>query len=163
MATTNMIRRYVNQFEGYTTTYEVWDDYDTRSRTRHSSFDRMGDIWKRRCILTIESLPNVNIILPYATELEPDIFRQHILHLLATIRNRDLYYFEHDSSTLRFCTVIGHNEFTPTVDIVMPGYTITKDIRLMSLTFHLDMMNIYNEIREKLPEFLNKILDTMRY
>ena len=159
----NSVRRYVNRFDGYTTTYEVWDDFDTRSRPRQSSFDRIGDIWKRRCILTIDSLPNVNIILPYATDLEPDLFRQHILHLVSTIRNRDLYYFEHDETTLRFCTAIGHNEFTPTVDIIMSGYTITKDIRLMSLTFHLDMMNIYNNIRDQLPEFLNRILNTMRY
>jgi len=157
------IKRYINRFNGYTTTYEVWDDFDTRSKTKGALFDRIGDIWKRRCILTIDSLPTVHIILPYATELEPELFRQHMLHLIASIRKREIYYFEHNETTIRFCTAIGHNEFTPTIDINMPTYTICKDIRGMSFTFHLDMMNLYNDMCQKLPDVLNNILDTMRY
>lgn len=152
------MRRYVNRFEGYTTTYEVWDHYDSRY-----SSDRNGDIWRRRCIIQPEALPNVSIILPYATELEPELFRQHIIHLISSVKHSDLYYFEHNQSTLRFCTAIGHNEFTPTIDIHIPGYTINRDIRIMPFTFHIDMMNIFNEAREKLPDFLNMLLNTMRY
>jgi hypothetical protein len=152
------IKRYRNHFDGYSTTYEVWDDYYDRKLT-----DKIGDIWRRRCIIQLDELPYIYIILPYSSQLEPNLFRQHLIHLLSSIQKRELYYFDHTESIIRFCTAIGYNAFTPIIDMSVSGYNIHKDMKTMGIDFHMNVMTQYTKMYEILPSFIQRLLDTMSY
>lgn len=147
-------KRYVNHFDDYSTTYEVWDDHHT---------DRTDGLWKRRCIINFNSLPYIYIILPYPTDLEPSLFRQHLLHLESTIRKKELYYFDHNASTIRFCTAIGHNIFTPTIEMKVSDYIIHSDMNKMGFDFHMKFMNQYAKMYELLPSIVSNLLHSMKY
>lgn len=144
---------YVNQFDGYTTTFLVWDS-------------------RRECVIRWDNISPIEVVIPYVSELSPDMMRSSIDRLLEYVEDAPYCEFRVKVRPLtRSYENIGifhgpvldelywGDEFGPKVRVISGGTTEDSQYTMREDAGYYAMRDAHEMIERNLMELLH----TLRY
>ena len=146
---------YVNHFDGYTTTFYVPPSPDQ----------------KRECVIRFDDITPTEIIIPYDTDLTPDLFRETIGGVVSKckqfIKKKNPYRY--DNTLFKFYKN-GKQYISDSDHYNLIVYVNSNGARINIRTFSCDIESSFNEGRKwlfmnlpKIKKNMNTLLTTMKY